>query len=261
MSKNTSSNLKDKPSRLSSGTGTIVNDKFWLDDPTILISSDRLTEFFPNKLFTLDEKLNSLVRLSMYISIILIFYFKNIKWSNVFLFSLLLTYYIHINKPTKTGPEQLVETFRTVAHDSQPAEFPSSDPVSNKPEETTQNQSECTKPTLDNPFMNMTMKDYLNFDTSGKIKERLPACDTTNPDIKQAIDNNFKNNLYRDVNDVFGRFNSERQFFTMPSTDIIPDIKGEFKHWLYNSAKTCKEDQDYCLRYEDIRGKQKPVPT
>ena len=271
MSKNTSSNLKDKPSRLSSDlytSGTIVYDKFWLDDPSILISSDRLTEFFPNKLFTLDEKLNSLVRLGMYISIILIFYFKNIKWSNIFLFSLLLTYYIHINKPTKTdlglpehSREQLVETFRTVARDSQPADFPSSSETAFNKEETTQNQSECTQPTLDNPFMNMTMKDYLNFDTSGKIKERLPACDTTNPDIKQAIDNNFKNNLYRDVNDVFGRFNSERQFFTMPSTDIIPDIKGEFKHWLYNSAKTCKEDQDYCLRYEDIRGKQKPIPT
>lgn len=248
-----SNNTKDKP--------TIINDKFWLDDPTILISSDRLTEFFPNKLFTLDEKLNSLVRLAMYVSIVLIFYFQNIKWSNIFLFSLLLTYYIHINKPRKINTDTFVETF---IHDSEPADFitPSSslNDQNNQNDNiiTTSTPTECTQPTFDNPFMNMTMKDYLNFDKSGKIKERLPACDTTNPDIKKAIDDKFKNNLYRDVNDVFGKFNSERQFFTMPSTDIIPDIKGEFKHWLYNTPYTCKENNDYCLRYEDIRGKQKP---
>ena len=41
----------------------MVSDKFWYDDPTILIASDRLTEFFPHKSFSLNEKLNSLVRL------------------------------------------------------------------------------------------------------------------------------------------------------------------------------------------------------
>ncbi|NDA63623.1 MAG: hypothetical protein EBX50_16560, partial [Chitinophagia bacterium] len=165
-----SSNLKDK--------STIINDEFWLDDPAILISSDRLTEFFPHKLFTLNEKLNSLVRLAMYISIILIFYFKNIKWSNIFLFSLLLTYYIHINKPTKS--EKFIETFGSVTRDSQPADFSTPSILSESTTPTqdsvlySQDQSECTQPTLDNPFMNMTMKDYLNFDKSGKIKERPP---------------------------------------------------------------------------------------
>jgi hypothetical protein len=258
------------------------SDKFWFDDPSILISPDRLTEFFPNKSFSLNEKLNSLARLGMYVSIVLVLHDKNVKWFSVFLFSLLLTYYIHVNQPEpspkKEESNKTIERFddvtseprkiRSVAPDIiQPelAQVQPSEAYSQiiadlqdeeiQPEEPSQN-AECTKPTLDNPFMNMTMKDYLNFDKAGNIVNRQPGCDTSDPEIKKSIDDNFKNNLFRDVNDVFGRFNSERQFYTMPWTEIIPDVKGEFKHWLYNNPKTCKEDQDNCLLYEDIRAKR-----
>jgi len=49
--------------------------------------------------------------------------------------------------------------------------------------------------------------------------------------------------------------NSQRQFYTMPWTSSIPDPKGEFKNWLYKSPKTCKENSDFCLKYEDVRQK------
>lgn len=253
------------------------SDKFWFDDPSILISPDRLTEFFPNKTFTLNEKLNSLARLGMYVSIVLVLHDKNAKWFSVFLFSLLLTYYIHVNQPTPSP--KTIESFdevtsaplkiRSVVSDviqPEPAKVqPSEDyaqiiadlpEVEESQQEEPSQNVECTKPTLDNPFMNMTMKDYLNFDKAGKVINREPGCDANDPEIKKSIDDNFKNNLFRDVNDVFGRFNSERQFYTMPWTEIIPDVKGEFKHWLYNNPKTCKEDQENCLLYEDIRAKR-----
>ena len=71
-----------------------------------------------------------------------------------------------------------------------------------------------------------------------------------------------------DVNDVFGKMNSQRQFYTMPST-TIPNAQDDFAKWLYLNPKTCKEDQDFCLKYEDIRAKrpvmynpnQNPVDT
>jgi hypothetical protein len=260
----------------------IVSDKFWYDDPMILIAPDRLTEFFPNKSFSLNEKLNSLVRLGLYVSIILILYYKNIKWGSIFLFSILLTYYIHTNNPSST-PQKVpkanvsnvsIEKFDEVDKISNPQIYPSlsvpsvsgSNPfydnaqiyanVDIEPKETVKTDSKCTEPTTDNPFMNMTMKDYLNYDDTGKIIERPDACNTADPDIKKSIDNKFNNNLFKDVNDVFGKFNSERQYYTMPWTDIIPDINGDFKNWLYKTPKTCKEDQDYCLLYEDIRSKR-----
>ena len=250
----------------------VNTDPFWVNNPYILISADRLTEFFPNKLFSLDEKLNSIVRLGMYISIVLMFYDKNPKWISVFIFTLLITYYIHVNNPNSVSNKK-VETLDNVASlQTVPPQTTKPQPSNIDDHNYTQTYSQtqygvsdtiskdtsnlCTKPTIDNPFMNMTMKDYLNFDKNGKIVDRPSACDTTNPDIKKEIDSNFKNNLFRDVDDVFGKFNSQRQYFTMPWTEVIPDINGEFKNWLYNNPKSCKEDQDYCLLYEDIRAKR-----
>jgi len=54
---------------------TIENnsDEFWYNDPKVLWKFDRFIEFFPNPNISLSEKLNALVRLSIYISIILIY--------------------------------------------------------------------------------------------------------------------------------------------------------------------------------------------
>lgn len=112
----------------------------------------------------------------------------------------------------------------------------------------------CTPPTVDNPFMNVTMKDYLNI-KDGKTVNEPPACDTALPETKKQIDDTFNNNLFHDVNDVFGKMNSQRQFYTMPWT-TIPNRQDEFARWLYLNPKTCKEDQDFCLRYEDVRAKR-----
>ena len=70
-------------------TADKISDEFWYDNPEVLLLSDKLTEFFPHKSFSLNEKLNSIVRLSLYISIVLIFYYKNIKWGSIFIFILL----------------------------------------------------------------------------------------------------------------------------------------------------------------------------
>ena len=108
--------------------------------------------------------------------------------------------------------------------------------------------------------MNVTMKDYMNLDKNGFIVNRPPACDPNDPEIKKLMDQGFSNNLYRDVSDVFGKNSSQRNYFTMPWT-TIPNKQDEFARWLYLSPKTCKEDQDYCLRYEDIRSKRFIMPN
>ena len=51
-----------------------MGDKFWYNDYTILFEKDRLIEFIPNNTMTLTEKLNSLVRFSIYLAIILFIY-------------------------------------------------------------------------------------------------------------------------------------------------------------------------------------------
>lgn len=208
-----------------------MTDPFWYDNIDILYKTDKLIEFFPIKEQTLPERFNAIMRLSIYISLLL---YINNQYDSKYLFIILvagvLTVYIYKNQPKV---ELLNGDISDIGGSTRPR---------------------CTKPTLDNPFMNVTMKDYLNTDENGNIVDRPEACDINDPEIKKMADEAFNNNLYRDVSDVWGKNNSQRQFFTMPWT-TVPNKQDEFARWLYLNPETCKEDQDYCLRYEDIRAK------
>jgi hypothetical protein len=237
----------------------IQSDKFWYDDGFVIIQRNRLTEFFPTRDQTLEERLNALVRLSLYCSIVLYYYHRNYKYFSIFLGALLLTYYIYVNKPSVEIKSDIVQS-KNVESESFSNKNVESESFSNKNVESFSNnnndQIKCTAPTLDNPFMNVTMKDYMNSDpVTQKTIDRPVACDTTDENVKQTIDDFFNHNLFKDVNDVFGKMNSQRQFYTMPST-TIPNAQDEFAKWLYANPKTCKEDQEFCLRYEDVRAKR-----
>jgi hypothetical protein len=104
----------------------------------------------------------------------------------------------------------------------------------------------CRKPTPDNPLMNPAVTEYGNGDPP-------VACNSDDDDIKESIKVNFNHNLFRDVDELWERENSQRQFYTMPNT-AIPNNQTEFAKWLYKlpNSTICKEDNN-CLRYDDIR--------
>ena len=234
---------------------TSVSDPIWYKDISILWNEKRLTEFFPQKDHTLEEKLNSIVRLSIYCTIVLYFYSNNKKYIYLTFGSLLLTYFVYSNKEKKL---EKLETFQPVIGGSV-FDNKSQDKIQKPQMQYTKDDKQCTPPTIDNPFMNATMKDFLNINEKTKmIVDRPPACDINDPETKKRMDQTFNNNLFKDVNDVFGKMNSQRQFYTMPST-TIPNAQTEFAKWLYLNPKTCKEDQDYCNPYEDLRAKRPVV--
>jgi hypothetical protein len=217
-----------------------VNDPLWVNDFTILLKKEKLAQFFPTKFQTNEERLNSIVRLGLYTSLILSIYHSNIKYISIFIFTLVLTYIIYINHPINKT-EGLENTSNGGNWNIEKQSF-------SPPEN-------CTKPTLDNPFMNATMKNYLDIDSDNNIIPPSQACDPNDPDIKREIDSNFNNNLYNDISDMFGKLNSQRNFFTMPWTTIPNDPNLDFAKWLYSSPATCHEDQNSCIRgiHEDIR--------
>ena len=99
----------------------------------------------------------------------------------------------------------------------------------------------CKTPTNDNPLMNVNIGDNpLNHS----------ACEYSD-EIKENINKKLNYNLYQDVDDLFGRYNSQRQFYTMPST-TVPNDQKSFAEWLYKTPETCKENS-LCLKYEDNR--------
>ena len=67
-----------------------MSDKFWYNDFEILFRKDRLTEFFPSKFQTFEEKVNALSRFIIYSCIIVGFY-KNDSYYFIVCIALLLS--------------------------------------------------------------------------------------------------------------------------------------------------------------------------
>ena len=204
-----------------------MSDQFWYEDPMILINKNRLSEFFPHDDMTLYEKLNSIVRFSIYFAL-LVFSFKRSKEFMFFpLFVSGITLYLY--------------------------------KINYKPEDNTclyklskSKHLKCQPPTDQNPFMNVLISDY-----DGN-PNRNPACNINEENIKKNIQESFEKNLYQNTVDIWGRNNSQREYYTMPNT-TIPNDQINFANWLYKTPTTCKEITSKCNVEQDLRHKRKPI--
>lgn len=199
------------------------NDKFWLNNINILF--DRYIEFFPTSDQSINEILNSLTRFVIYSGILSFLYTHNI---NTIYFSIVLIFFIifvHFY-----NSESNLEHFSNY---------------------------NCTEPTYNNPFMNVLLSDYNN------NPNRPPACQSystlTHNGVADDIEEKFSYNLYNDVGSLYGKNNSQRQYYTMPST-TIPNAQTEFAQWLYGDAKSCKDDPFDCVPYERLQQKRNEFP-
>jgi len=93
----------------------------------------------------------------------------------------------------------------------------------------------CTRPTLNNPYMNVLLTDI------NRYPDRPQACDITRPDVRLRADDLSAHNLYVDSDDIYGvRSGGNNAFYTTASTTIPNDQTG-FAQWLYGSGPTCRD--------------------
>ena len=177
----------------------------WTEDPFVLIEKDTLREFVPMPHMSQVEKINALMRFTILISSVLFIIKGDVT---VFIIPFTIAMFIYILTSWKKFDFGLKESFS-----------------SNKDDQDVR----CVEPNFHNPFMNVLISDS---------RERGPACSDTN--TKDKIENAFNFNLYKDENDVFGNRNSQRQFYTMPSTST-PNMQNDFANWLYKTGPILKE--------------------
>jgi hypothetical protein len=198
-----------------------MNNNIWFKDFKNFFNKDNLLVFFPSTNMNVYDQLNSIFKLSLYFSFIMILISNNYRYIYFALFTAFFTivcYFIFNNDLIRKNKILQRNNFSLSKQDT----F-------------------CTKPTKNNPFMN-----YLQ----NEIKDnpnKAPACDISNKKIKKDILNNFNIGLNRNVDDIFLNQASDRQFYTNPSTGIINDQEG-FGKFLYNLPKTCKEDGVSCYK-------------
>tara|TARA_B100000401_G_scaffold62077_1_gene36595 strand:- start:3858 stop:4499 length:642 start_codon:yes stop_codon:yes gene_type:complete len=194
-----------------------MTEKLWYNDLKGFITQDNFLKFFPTPNMTYHEKINSIVRFTLYLVIILVLFKNNYKTLYILVIVLLLTYGMSLVDTVEKKQEQ--ETFQR---------------KNLAVSKTT--KKECVKPTVDNPFMNVLLTDY----KEGAPRGDKEACDFDNKNVKKSIKEKYDERLFRSTDDVFMNNSGDRQFYTMPVTDVVNDQTG-FAKWLYDRGPTCKQ--------------------
>ena len=195
-------------------------EQIWYENPLgILFNVNDLIKFIPDFKMTFIEQMNASVRFALYFSIIMFVIKRDTKMFYIFIFVCIFTALLYVNfKHTNSQQKELFDKLN-LGQDKK--------------------NRTCFQPTLNNPFMNVSYGDYKDF------PNRPSACIATKTDVKKKIDGFFDQGLYRDVDDIFHKNASDRQFYTNPSTNI-PNNAVDLANWLYKTSPTCKEKNLAC---------------
>ena len=102
------------------------------------------------------------------------------------------------------------------------------------PEELAHMEGKLQLPTESNPFMNVLLNDYI------ENPDKKPAADVDNPHVRKEIERHFNQGLNRDIDDIWQKENSQRQYYTTPST-TIPNDRESFVNWCFSTPYSCKD--------------------
>lgn len=229
------------------------SDKFWLQDPSVLIRN--FMYFIPTKNMTSNQVYNAITLFCVYFSIFVIILKKPKEWVYIPVFIviiMIMMFSISTKKIKQTENfDNIIESGFIDSNNTLQFKRTTGEPLDgfdlSYSVEKPQSCGSCRRPTIANPFMNPSVADY---NTSAPV-----ACNADDEEIKDEIKRTFSHDLYMNIDDVFEKANSQRQFYTVPNTSI-PNDQEDFANWLYRSPATCKTDQEQCLRYEDLRFKR-----
>jgi Family of unknown function (DUF5762) len=197
------------------------SDPFWYEQPSILWKQNRLLEFIPNDQMTMIEKLNAVVRFSIYLAFLFVFALQKQQaiWFPLLVMGFTIWFY--------RDSQHRLDTYLSTN------ELPKKEYYENYSK-----TKVYTKPTYDNPMMN------INVITDRKDKPAaIPSWNDQS--VKDDMDTKLSYNLYRNVSDVWDKETMKRTFYTMPST-TIPNEQTSFAKWCYNVGPTCKEKTAFC---------------
>nr|QDY51773.1 hypothetical protein 1_158 [Mimiviridae sp. ChoanoV1] len=205
-------------------------ENVWVENINVLFKKEYLFKYIPLENYSNYEKINSIMRLSIYFSIILSLLYQNLNYFFICIICGIITYIMYTSEDKKDEnnmPKKTLENYKNLEKDK--------DIKNNKVNYKTYNKK-CELPTRDNPFMNVLLTDK---------RDRKPACKSYNDEkIKNLVEDKFSKGLFKDINSLYNNENSQREFYTTPNTSI-PNKQGELANWLYKVPPTCKEGNGF----------------
>lgn len=196
---------------------------FWLDNLNELFKPI----LYPSMNMSLDEKLNAVIRLILFVGIISTLIFNDSRYILFIFIMMIISIFIYNYQNEKNNK---IESFLN-SNDL--------DIIDNEL---------CTKSTKENPFMNPNLIDK---------KRRYKSCSINNEGVMNSINLNFESKVFRETDDIYNKSSLDRQFYTVPST-TIPNERERFTEWLYERNTSCKEnngEQCYNNLYNNLKNK------
>lgn len=239
--------------------------KFWFEDPNIIFNQKYIFEFFPTQNMTFEQKLNSLSRLIILLTIISFVFYGNYRILVISAITLVAVWFMYYykNKNNNKKEKETKENFEDdIDLDDKGKDIEDVDEKKTLLQNVLSiNNIDVPKnvfdtPTDTNPFSNVLMTDYdynpkkkpappcYNDKISNKIlNEAKQLISNTNPDQPDIADK-----LFRDLGEQFVFEQSMHSFHTNPST-TIPNDQGGFAEFCYGNMISCKEGNMFaCAR-------------
>jgi len=218
-----------------------TQENYWFQDLAgTIFNLDMAIKIIPNNDMTYAEKINTMVRLSIYIGVILALFYANFLFLYIPILTMLGTYILYLfrldalDKTRATvGPNATLNQISGKAMNSLLSKNMSGMSGSGNGEtfEDILNIRRCVRPSNENPFMNP-----LAFDS----RLRDAACDAVKPENQLQIEKEYNRHVIKDISDIWNHNSGRRQFYTVAST-TYPNNQEAFANWLYKVPPTCKE--------------------
>lgn len=224
---------------------------FWFENPNILFQKDYMFEFFPVEDMEYYQKLNSITRTVLVLTLLSFVYSKNLRILIVGIITLFGIYCLYFFKTQEEKRIQEKDELKKQENFENPAlavldQFDSSPTIFDE-----------TK--ASNPLSNVLLTDY---DDAANKRPAPPAFTESNGETilesaKQMVAQanpgqpDISNKLFTDLGDQFVFEQSLKPFHSTPST-TIPNDQAAFADFCYGSMVSCKEGNLFaCARNLD----------
>ena len=239
---------------------------FWTNEPTILFNKDYIFDLWPTKNMNYEEKLNSITRLIILITVLGYILTMSIRILVAGIITLVLIFALFKMKKQKNIKNAFNEGFTVLTNENNSNNFVSNitqDSITNPVTLETILKSEFKEGNKKNPFSNVLLTQIMD------EPNRKPAPPAFNPDVEENITKNTKKSvqqlnsgikntnkqLFGDLWQNFQLDQSNRVFYSTANTKVCND-QGAFAEYLYGympSGKSSGTDGEFARVQDNYR--------
>jgi hypothetical protein len=227
---------------------------FWSNEPSILFNKDYILQLWPSSTMSYEEKLNSITRLVILMTILGYIFTFSIRFILIGFATLIIIFVLYNSRKQKLSKDMLEGSYKEgfSGIDIKNQESTIINPETLK----TYLKSEFTPVSKKNPLGNVLLTEITD---DPNRKSAPPSFNTEvyediNNTTKRMVQNlnpgikNTNKQLFGDLGEQFEFDQSQWSFYSMPNTKI-PNDQGAFANYLYGDMPSCRDGDAFaCIK-------------